>query len=269
MFSLFGLVIYIGSNLTSYLKENLIMEVYLKNDASTIDIKELELTALSGEAIKSKKYIDKNEAAVLETKELDQDFVKELGYNPLPSSYELNLKREFATPEQVTLLKKKILESRAVESVLFQEGNLTKLQNNINTAIPILFILCLIFVLIAVLLINNTVRLNLFSQRFLIKSMQYVGATKGFITKPFIVRSILNGLWAGVIASLLIFNTGYMLLYFLPDMDVVLPDFDRSINLFLLVILSLCLSLAGIIISVICTWFAARKYLKMKIEDLY
>ncbi len=269
MFSLFGLMVYVGNNLSGYLKENIVMNAYMKDSVDVNATNEFKRMVLDAPFVSRFVYIDKEQAAAIEKEALGQDFVEDIGYNPLPSSYEIYLKKEEATPEKIAEIKKRIATCSAVADLRYQDSELADLEKNFAVAEPVMFGLSLLFAIIAVILINNTVRLNIFSQRFLIKSMQLVGATENFIIQPYLVQSIKNGIYSGIAAALLVFNTGYLLLLFIPDLDVVLPAFQRNINLGLLAGLLLALSVAGILISGICTWFATHKYLRTRIDDLY
>lgn len=269
LLGILGLFMYIGNNLSTYLKENVLLMVMLQDEADTLKYKEVQGILAASPLVKTVKYMSKDEAAAEFVAELDQNFLEALGYNPLKNTFEVYIKSEFADMNKVSPLLKELSKHPLVFDLKYQENLLDMVNKNINTLTPILSLGVLMMILVAIALINNTVKLNIFSQRFLIKSMQYVGATRHFIIRPFLVRGLWNGIISGAIASLFVFNVGYLLLYFVPDVESVLPDFHKGINLLLLLFITLCLSLCGILISAGSTWFAARRYLQMKIDDLY
>jgi len=269
MFSLFGLFIYVGNNLEKHLKENIVLHVYLKSNYSGNELKQFETEYLSKDFIKSFTY-KSPETSLREAKEsIGEDLVSELDSNPFNSNYEVYLNAGNTAEDRVAKAESSIKASEMVEEISFPKNIADLIEERFAMIAPMLLILCIVLAIVAITLINHNVKLNIFSQRFLIKSMQMVGATKAFIIKPFIKRAIINGVLAGVFSSLLIFNTGYFALYFIPDLRAVLPDFRTDINITLLLILFVVLSLCGVLVSTICTWIATRRYLKSKIDELY
>lgn len=269
MFSLFGLFIYVTQNLEKHLKENIVLHVYLNSRYTPEELKRFEASFLTHQYIKNFQY-KSPEQTLNEAKEsIGEDLVQELDSNPFNPNYEVFLKAENSESQQIVEAQNFIKGSEMVEEINFPHSLADMIQSRFSIIAPILLVLCIILSLIAITLINNTVKLNIFSQRFIIKSMQMVGATKSFITKPFLIRAIINGLLAGVFSSLLIFNTAYLSLYFIPDLKAVLPDFRVDINIGLLLVILIVLSLCGILVTTVCTWLATRKYLKLKIDDLY
>lgn len=269
VFALLGLVIYVSNNLSRHLKENILLQLTLSKETTEAEQQQIAGFLSRAEYVKSFAYTDSSAAAKDFIAETGQDFITDLGYNPLSGSFEVYLKEPFASKEQVEKIKSELSRFPVIADFRFQESLIAQINDTFHSVTPVLGGLALLFFIISVILINNSVRLNIFSQRFLIKSMQYVGATRTFIIKPFIIRSIWNGLIAGSIASLFIFNTTYILLFLMPYLDVVLPDFDRSINIPLLIGITLVLAASGIFLNALSTWVSTRKYLKTKIEELY
>ncbi|MBI3235281.1 MAG: hypothetical protein HYZ42_14815 [Bacteroidetes bacterium] len=269
VFAVLGLVVYVSNNLSKHLKEHILLQVILDKNTDAVQQKAVSDYLTQAGFVKSFEFVDSVKAAKDFIAETGQDFIADLGYNPLSSSFDIYLKQEFSDQQHVDVIIQELKKMKSCVDFKYQESLIDQINDTFKSITPVLLGLTLMFFIISIILINNTVRLNIFSQRFLIKSMQYVGATRNFIIKPFLTRSILNGLIAGVLSSLMIFNTAYILLYIMPYLDVVLPDFDKSINLGLLLILTIVLSLAGILLNVSCTWVATRKYLKTKIEELY
>ncbi len=269
VFALLGLVVYVSNNLSKHLKENILLQVVLDKEATVEQQTEVSNYLKNAEYVKSFEFIDSTRAAKDFIAETGQDFISDLGYNPLSSSFDIYLKQEFSDQTSANQIMNSLRKFPACKDFKYQETLIDQINDTFKSITPVLLGLTLLFFIISVILINNTVRLNIFSQRFIIKSMQYVGATRSFIIKPFLIRGVWNGLIAGVVSSLLIFNTTYILLYIMPYLEVVLPDFDRGINLSLLLIITVGLSLSGIILNATCTWVATRKYLKTKIDELY
>lgn len=243
--------------------------VMLQDETDTVKYKAVQGIIEANPIVRQVQYVSKETAAAQYASELDQNFLEALGYNPLRNSFEVYIKSEFGHKEAMIPLLNELKKNPLVFDLKYQENLMDLVNKNINTVTPVLALGVLLMILVAMALISNTVRLNIFSQRFIIKSMQFVGATRDFIIRPFLLRGLWNGLISGAIASMLVFNAGYFLLYFVPDVEVVLPDFHKGINLVLLLFMMIGLSLCGILISVGSTWFAARRYLKMKIDDLY
>lgn len=269
VFALLGLVIYVSHNLSKHLKENILLQLTLSKETTGAEQQQISNYLSKADFVKSYTYIDSSAAARDFINETGQDFIQDLGYNPLSGSFDVYLKEAYSSAEQVSEIKADLKKFTSITDFRFQESLVAQINDTFNSVTPVLTGLALLFFFISILLINNSVRLNIFSQRFLIKSMQYVGATRGFIIKPFVIRAIWNGLIAGTIASICIFNSTYILLYLMPYLDTVLPDFDRSINLPLLVLITLVLAAAGMLLNALSTWISTRKYLKTKIEELY
>lgn len=269
MFSLFGLFIYVGNNLEKHLKENIVLHVYLKARYSPEELKNFERDYLQKDFTKSYAY-KSPETSLREAKEsIGEDLVSELDSNPFNPNYEVYLTANHTDPEQISKAETMIKASDMVDEISFPKNIADLIEERFGMIAPILFVLCIILAIVAITLINHNVKLNIFSQRFLIKSMQMVGATRSFIIKPFIKQAMINGMLAGVFSSLLIFNTAYFALYFIPDLAAVLPDFRTDINITLLLVLLVVLSLCGVLVSTICTWLATHRYLKSKIDELY
>lgn len=258
----FLLILLIGKKTSDHLRENVVMSVYLQENhsAGAKDSLALEIKAMTG--VKSVGYIDKDSAARALEKDLGQDFVSVIGYNPLPRSLEVRMKPEFATREAMQIIKSQILKNVHVMDVEYQETLLDKINENIRIIGAALFSITIIMLLIAVALIHSNIRLGLYSRRFLIRSMQLVGATSWFITRPFIAKSVLFGLIGGILAVLFLFITYLGLASWIPDLEGQIQHME-------LLIIGGSLLISAILISAISTLFATRKYLKLRLEDLY
>lgn len=262
MLGLFGLI-YIQSNqLNKIIKENILMSVYLNDDINQGEIDKNLQSIKNIIDVKEVKFISKDAAAMDLSKEMGQDIVEFAGYNPLPSSFELSIKAESANSSKIQELKNNLMLLPKVSEVKYSETISENVGKNLGSLSYILIGLAIIFILIALVLINSNIRLNLYAKRFSIKSMQLVGATHWFIIKPFVFRSFFNGLYGGLLATgLLIF-----ILYILPNY---FPQIQNLYHTESFTLLFVVLIVTGILVSMISSWFSTNKYLKTKIEDLY
>ena len=185
-----------------------------------------------------------------------------LGYNPLLSSVDVYLKADYANNESMKIFTEQLLKTPLVKEVIYQRSLIQIVDQNIREISLVILSFTIILLVISVALINNTIRLAIHSQRFLIKSMQLVGATKGFIRKPFMKYSVIHGLLAGIIAVVLLLFTLYVAQQQIPEIRT-LSNWTQFIDVFALDIG------IGILISVLSTYFAVSKYLRLHIHDLY
>ncbi|AFD07971.1 cell division protein FtsX [Solitalea canadensis] len=262
MVGLAGLLILHVRKISDYVKENIVVNVYLNEDAKEVDILALQKEIEKNPAVKSTVYVSKELAAENLSKDLGEDFIKFLGYNPLLYSIDVYMKADFADNASIDKVTKEITGKPIVKEVKYQPSLVDSMNRNMK-AIS-LVILCFggLLLFIALALINNTIRLAIYSQRFLIKSMQLVGATKNFIRKPFLTMAILHGILAGLLATLMVMGVLYLARNEIPEL-IVMQDYAEFGILFAgLIIL-------GILISLFSTYFAVTRYLRLKIDALY
>jgi cell division transport system permease protein len=262
MTGLLGLILVHAKNLSNYVKENIVLNIILNDSASEADITALQKQIQTNPYVLKTQYISKETAARTLTKDLGEDFVEFLGYNPLLSSLDVYMKAQYANNDSIQLFTQKLSKNPLVKEVVYQRSLINMVNQNIRGIGLVILAFAAILLLIAIALINNTIRLAIYSQRFLIKSMQLVGATKGFIRKPFLGYGILHGLLAGFIAIILLLITLYVAQQQLPEMIILQNWFEFGI-VFAAVILT------GILISGLSTWFAVSKFLRLKIHNLY
>ena len=262
LIGLLGILFISAKKISNHLKENIGFHIYLKDNAKDDEVEQLHHFLNAGNYVKSCRYLSKDSAAAIYKKDVGEDFVQFIGYNPLPSSMEVQLKADFANPDSIAWIQKQILDFSSVKEFDYQESLVDMVNKNINRIALVLLIFIVLLLLIALALINNTIRLAIYSKRFVIKTMQLVGATGGFIRKPFLINGIKHGLIAGIIANLILAGSIYAALKKVPDMEQV-TDIGMMIYLFA-IILTL-----GVLISGISTFFAVRKYLRLNSEDLY
>ncbi|HVW12424.1 MAG TPA: permease-like cell division protein FtsX [Mucilaginibacter sp.] len=262
MVGLLGLILVHANKLSRYVKENIVLNVYVDEGAHEADVQQLQKQLDANPMVKQTQYVTKEIAARNLQKDLGEDFVKFLGYNPLSMSVDVYLKAEYANNADIEKFKNELLKNPLVKEVKYQQSLVDEMNQNLTSISLIILGFTAIFVLLSVALINNTIRLAIYSQRFIIKSMQLVGATKNFIRKPFILYGVWHGLLGALIAILILMGTLYVAQKEIPDL-VVLQDYTEFGAVFLIVI---CL---GIFISAFSTFMAVNKYLRSKIYTLY
>jgi cell division transport system permease protein len=251
MVGLLGLILVHANNLSRYVKENIVLNIYMDDAAHETDILQLQRDLEANPMVKQTQYVNKELAARNLQKDLGEDFVKFLGYNPLSASLDVYLKADYANNADIDKFKGELLKNPLVKEVKYQQSLVDIMNQNLTSITLIILAFTAIFVVVSVALINNTIRLAIYSQRFLIKSMQLVGATKGFIRKPFILYGIWHGLLGGLIAIMILIATLYFAYQQVPDL-IVLQNYTEFGVVFLVVIGM------GIFISGFSTFFGSK-----------
>ncbi|MFA4869245.1 MAG: permease-like cell division protein FtsX [Pedobacter sp.] len=262
MLGMLGLILVHAKNLSNYVKENIVLNIIVDEGAKETAVLQFQKELNANVAIKNTIYVNKEMAARNLTNDLGEDFVNFLGYNPLLSTIDVYLKADYANNKSIDTLKANIAKNPIVKEVIYQSSLIDMVNKNINTIGIIILGFAAILLIISIALINNTIRLAIYSQRFLIKSMQLVGATRNFIRKPFILIAVLHGLIAAFIAILILLGILFYAQKEIPEMIIL-----RNYTEFGIVLGSLIG--IGIFITAISTSFAVSKYLKLKIYDLY
>ncbi|MDB5013932.1 MAG: hypothetical protein JWQ25_2134 [Daejeonella sp.] len=262
MTGLLGLILVHAKNLSNYVKENIVLNIIVNDGAKDVDVFALNRQIEASPYVLKTQYVSKEIAARNLTKDLGEDFVEFLGYNPLLSSIDVYMKAEYANNASITQFTNQLTKNPLVKEVVYQKSLIDMVNQNIKVIGLVLLAFAGILLIIAVALINNTIRLAIYSQRFLIKSMQLVGATKNFIRKPFLNYGIAHGLLAGLIAIILLLATLYFAQQQVPEL-VILTNWTEFAIVFAGVIG------IGILISLLSTYFAVTKFLRTKIFELY
>ena len=262
MIGLLGLILVHANNLSRYVKENIVLNIFVDDGAHETDVMQMQKQLDANPIVKQTIYVNKELAARNLQKDLGEDFVRFLGYNPLSPSLDVYLKAEYANSRDIEKFKAELLKNPLIKEVKYQESLVDKMNQNLTSISLIILVFAGIFVILSVALINNTIRLAIYSQRFIIKSMQLVGATKGFIRKPFILYGIWHGLLGGLIAVIILMGTLYLAYSQIPDL-IILQNYTEFGLVFLIVIG------IGIFISGFSTYLAVNKYLRLKIYNLY
>jgi cell division transport system permease protein len=262
LLGILGMVLINARQLSDYFRESLSFTIMLKEDAREADIRMLQKELDARPYVKQTEYVSKDAAAVKLTEELGEDFLDFLGYNPLMPTIDVYLLADYTHPDSVIKLEKAITEYPVVDEVYYQESILNLINDNVRKITLFLLIISALLFLIAMTIINNTIRLSIYSKRFLINTMQLIGANRSFIRKPFIFRSLFFGFLAALIAIGLLMG----LMYLIEKEFFTLFTYE-NINLFLL--LCLALAVAGVVINAVSTFFAVNRYLGIHEDKLY
>ena len=242
--------------------EDIGFTVYLYDDVKQVDVDRLKKALDIADYTRKSTYISKDEAIEILKQDLGEDFMQYLDYNPLLASIDVKVKPAYANTDSLAVVKATLSRSSKVKEIVYQESLIQKVQENLRIAGLVILIFSSLLLVVAIALINNSIRLSIYSRRFIIKSMQLVGATQGFIRRPFVQRGILHGVYSALIAMLLIMGV----LYYLPN---VLPDLIQIEDIEILAYLFVLVMALGIIISWVSTSLAVRKYLRMRGNKLY
>lgn len=259
---LLGVVLLNAERLAQYVRENIGYTLVLNEDVTETQIADLQKSLKSTEFVKSAEYIDKETAAERLKAELGEDFTGFLGYNPLLSSMDVKVVAEYATPEKMGILEKKFMEFPQVKEVIIQRDIVQIINENVRKIGLILVFFAGLLLFIFSALINNTIRISIYSQRFIINTMLLVGATDRFIRTPFIKRSVFYGIVGALAANVLLFILMYS--YGRELRGVVdIQDF-KIFGIVFVADLAL-----GILISWSSTYFAVNKFLRLKFDELF
>ena len=262
---LLGLILLIGmlgNKLSVYVKENLSFYIVLKDNQKETEIKKMQKSLDALPFIKSTEYISKEQAAKELEEELGENPETFLGFNPLQASIEVKLHSEYANPDSLQVIEKKIRNYTSVSELLYRKDMMEMVHNNMKRLGLILLTLAAVLMIISFVLISNTIRLLIYSKRFLIHTMKLVGATSGFIRRPFVKYNIVSGIFASILAILML--TGA--LYYLQNE---LKGFIQILDMQTLLLVYVAVFALGIVLSVIATIFAVNKYLRMGVDKLY
>jgi cell division transport system permease protein len=262
MTGLLGLILVHAKNLSRYVKENIVLNVIVNDNVNEGDVLSLQKDLEKDPYVLRSEYVSKELAAKNLREDLGEDFVEYLGRNPLLPSIDIYMKEQYANSDSIQTFINKISKNSRIKEVVYQESLIDMVNKNIRVISIVILAFTVVLLIIAVALINNTIRLAIYSQRFLIKSMQLIGATKGFIRRPYILYGIAHGLIGALIAILLLILTLQFAQKQVPEL-VFLRDWFEFAMIFAIV-----LGL-GILISAASTYFAVTKYLRAKSASLY
>ncbi len=259
-----GLIVMQANSLSNYIKENIGFEIIMKQGVKEADILYFQKTLDLEPYVKTTEYITKEEASERLTEMLGEEFTNFLGEddNPLLPSIDVRFHAQWANNDSLAVIEESILNSELVKEVYYQKSLVHIINKNVQKISIVLLGFSLLLLLIALALINNTIRLSVYSKRFIIRSMQLIGATQRFIRRPFIVKGILQGMLSAVIAMMLISAIIAGLQKNIPELAVLINN-EMIIYLFAFILL------LGILFAGISTYFAVSKYLRMRTDRLY
>ena len=250
-----------AQNLSTYVKENINVSVLISDEMDSLQIKSMEKMLKQAPYAKSVEYISKEQALVEEIQAQGIDPTEFIGVNPYTASFEVKIHADHANPDSISSAVKKLKGNPNVVDVIYSKDLIKSVNDNIRKVSIILLIIAALFTYISFALINNTVRLTIFSKRFIINTMKLVGASWNFIRRPFLTQSFTLGITSAIIADALIIGGIYWLHNFEPQITAV-------IDLKAIIIVSAAVFLFGII-TYFCTLFSLNKYLKMSSNELY
>ena len=260
LFGFFGIFFISSNSIANSFKENFSVSIFFKENAKNIEIIQLQNELLMSSYIEKLKYISKDDALLIMKDEYGQDFIKELGFNPLLNSIDINLKSEFVESKSLDSISAIISKKKYVDEITYDKNLINTINNNIKRISFWLIPSIVILLLITFLIINSSIRLSIYSNRQLIKTMQLVGATNSFIRQPFIKTNIFLSLISSLISITMIIS----LIYYI-DLNISFIDNIEIQSLFLLFII---ITVLGMIISYISTFFATQNILKIKADNL-
>jgi cell division transport system permease protein len=257
-----GLLLLNTNRLSTYVKENIHFKVILNNELREVEIFRIQKSLDARKYVKETRYIDKEQAAADLQEALGEDFLQTLGYNPLLPTIEVKFLASYANNDSIAIIEKDLMEFDGIKEVYYQKNLIQMVNENVRKISLGILVFSAILFLIALTLINNTIRLSVYSKRFIIRTMQLVGATPGYIRRPFLLKGALQGF----ISALLAIAVLTLFVYFGQDQlegIVSLNDIEIMLLLFALVIV------LGIVLNWISTYFAVSKYLRIKTDKLY
>ena len=262
LLGLLGMLVLNAKTISNNFKERVVMTIYLNDTAKEVEINQLEKSLTLASYIKETKYISKEDAADFMKGEYGEDFLDDIGHNPLQNSIEVNLKADFVTEQRLDSISQATLTKKFVDDVRYDKDLVSMMNSNVKRISLWVLIISALFTLIAVLLINSSIRLSVYSKRFTIKTMQMVGATKQFIRRPFILKSIKLGIIGAIIALI---GMAVVLYY----IDKTFADLELLSNPLLITGLFLGVFVLGIVITWISTYIATQRFLNLKTDQLY
>ncbi len=264
MLGFFALLMIHARTLSNYIKENIGFEIIIKQGVKEADILYLQKSLDVKPYVKSTEYITREEAVKRLSETLGDDFVDFIGEddNPLLPSIDVRFNASWANNDSIAKIENQLLDNDIVKEVYYQKSLVHAINKNLKKIGIVSLIISILLLSISVALINNTIRLSIYSKRFIIKGMQLVGATEGFIKKPFVVRSIYHGIISGILTLILL--TGLLIIARENIPELALLE-DRG----KIIIVYAGLLLTGVFISGLSTWFAVGRYLRMESDKLY
>lgn len=257
-----GLFVVNSEKISNDFKENIPMNVYFKDEANDTVLNQFDTELKNAKFVKSYDFITKDEAAKNNVDIVGKDFKEFLGFNPLQNSFDIHLKGNYVTSEEIKKIEMQFKRNTYISDVIYPKELVDLVNENVEKISFWILIISGVLTVIAMLLINGSIRLSIYSHRFTIKTMQMVGATKSFIRKPFIIRNILLGLAGSVLAII-------SLLVAWLYVDSLFPTLGIAKDVLSFVSIALGVILVGVLITFISTFFATTRFLNLRTDDLY
>ena len=262
---LLGLVVFFvlaANNLSVYVRENINFSVLISDDMKETDILKLQKRLNNEPFVKETEYISKKQALKEQTEAMGTDPQEFLGYNPFTASIEIKLHSDYANSDSIAKIEKLIKRNTNIQDVLYQKDLIDAVNENIRNISLVLLALAVMLTFISFALINNTIRLAIYSKRFLIHTMKLVGASWGFIRRPFLKRNIWSGVLAAFIADTILMGAAYWLVSYEPELiRVITPE--------VMLLVSGAVLVFGVVITFLCAYLSINKYLRMKASTPY
>ena len=259
---LLGLVLINAQRLSNYVKENIGFTIMLKEGVNEMEIIKFHKTLDAATFAKSSTFVSKEQATIDLQRDLGEDFVSFLGYSPLLPSIDVKLNAAYANTDSLAIITSEMSKNTAVHDIFYQESLINKLNSNVNRLSFFLLAFCILLFVIAFALINNTIRLSVYSKRFLIRTMRLVGATNSFIQKPFLIKGIYQGIYSSIFAI-------FMLIGSIQMVQSETASMLNITDLKIIGIIFLLIFISGFLLSWISTFFAVRKFIKQNESELY
>ena len=262
---LLGLVVFFvltAHNMSVYVRENISFSVLISDDMKEVDILKLQKKLNQEPFVKQSEYISKKQALKEQTEAMGTDPEEFLGYNPFTASLEIKLHSDYANSDSIAKIEKMIKKNSNIQDVLYRKELIDAVNENIRNICLVLLALAVVLTFISFALINNTIRLAIYSKRFLIHTMKLVGASWSFIRGPFLRKNVWSGVLAGMLADAILMGTAYWAVTYEQELiQVITPE----------VMLIVCGSVLifGIVITWLCAYISMNKYLRMKANTLY
>ena len=262
LLGILGMLVLNTKKLGDHFKEQITISVFLKDSAKEVEVDQLQKSLAMAEYTKMATYVSKEEAAEKHSEEIGENFLDFLGYNPLKNSIDVQLRADYVNPDSIAEIAKEISTKGYVEEVSYDRPLIGLLNDNVKKLSFWILVASGIFTFIAVLLINSSIRLSIYSKRFIIKTMQMVGATKSFIRRPFLWTNIKLGMLGAVLALIVLGIVTYYV-------DQNFPELNLFQDPTVLIFLFLGVFALGVLISILSTFFATQRFLNLRTDDLY
>lgn len=257
-----GLLGIAANSLTNYVKENIGFDVIVKNNAEQKEIDELKRLWTSAPYVSSVKYISKEDALLSWEKETGENLMEMIGVNPLSAEFEVRVKAQYVSVDSLNKIEYSLKNIPAIESVQMHKDIVEQINHNVNNIILVLGVVLVMLVVISFVLINNTVRLAVYSRRFIIHTMKLVGATPGFIRRPFVLTNVLNGFIASLVAMALLSG----LLYYAVEVN---RDYAGLVGIEQLAVVYAGMMLAGVLMCGMAAVFSTNRFIGLSYDELF